>query len=179
MYLAHWSIARSGGGRETTASGIGWELFRNYLIAKEKFRPDFFLYENNKSAAPAIKSQIGQELGVDLMHINSALVSAQNRERFYAINWHVAQPEDRGVLLKDVLLDDADATGYRIKDLTESEMLYMLRTVGTERERVNHGITSTFSTTVASGTISPLALSQTVRRAFRTMFSSRESETPG
>lgn len=134
MYLAHWSIARSGGGRETTASGIGWELFRNYLIAKEKFRPDFFLYENNKSAAPAIKSQIGQELGVDLMHINSALVSAQNRERFYAINWHVAQPEDRGVLLKDVLLDDTDATGYRIKDLTESEMLYMLRTVGTERE---------------------------------------------
>ena len=136
MYLAHWSIARSGGDRETTASGIGWELFRNYLIAKEKFRPDFFLYENNKSAAPAIKSQIGQELGVDLVHINSALVSAQNRERFYAFNWRVDQPEDRGILLKDVLLDDADATGYRIKDLTENEMLYMLRIVGkSERER--------------------------------------------
>lgn len=82
---------------------MGWELFKNYLIAKEKFKPDFFLYENNKSAAQPIKDQISRELGVPLMHINSALVSAQNRERFYAFNWEVDQPEDRGILLKDIL----------------------------------------------------------------------------
>lgn len=92
------------------------------------------MYENNKSAAPAIKDQISRELGVDLMYINSALVSAQNRERFYCFNWGVDQPEDRGIILKDILLDDADTTGYRIKDLTENEMLYMLRTVGESRE---------------------------------------------
>ena len=97
-----WSIARKNG-RETEAEGMGWELFKNYLIAKEKFKPDFFLYENNKSAAQAIKDQISRELGVDLMHINSALVSAQNRQRFYAFNWKVDQPEDRGILLRDVL----------------------------------------------------------------------------
>lgn len=28
--------------RETEPSGMGWELFKNYLIAKEKFKPDFF-----------------------------------------------------------------------------------------------------------------------------------------
>ena len=78
-------------------------MFKNYLIAKEKFQPDFFLYENNKSAAKAIKNQISYELGVDLMHINSALVSAQNRWRFYAFNWEVEQPEDRGIALKDIL----------------------------------------------------------------------------
>lgn len=131
----HWSIARTDGTREKTASGIGWELFRNYLIAKEKFQPDFFLYENNKSAAPAIKEQISKELGVSLWDNNAALVSAQNRERFYAFNWSVDQPKDLGILLRDILLDDADETGYKIKDLTENEMLYMLRTVGSSRER--------------------------------------------
>lgn len=98
----NWSIAQRKN-RETTASGIGWELFLNYVIAKEKFKPDFFLYENNKSAAPAIKEQISIELGVPLMHIDSALVSAQTRKRFYAFNWTVPQPEDRGILLRDIL----------------------------------------------------------------------------
>lgn len=97
-----WSIAQKNN-RETEAEGLGWELFKNYLVAKEKFKPDFFLYENNKSAAQAIKDQISRELGVDLMYINSALVSAQNRQRFYAFNWKVEQPEDRGILLKDIL----------------------------------------------------------------------------
>lgn len=97
-----WSIAQKSG-RETEAEGMGWELFKNYLIAKDKFKPDFFLYENNKSAAQAIKDQISKELDVDLMYINSALVSAQNRQRFYAFNWEVEQPEDRGILLRDVL----------------------------------------------------------------------------
>lgn len=58
-----WSIAQKNG-REVTAEGLGWELFKNYLIAKEKFKPDFFLYENNKSAAQPIKDQIARELGV-------------------------------------------------------------------------------------------------------------------
>ena len=97
-----WSIAQKNN-RETEAKGLGWELFKNYLIAKEKFKPDFFLYENNKSAAQAIKDQISRELGVELMYINSALVSAQNRQRFYAFNWEVKQPEDRGIFLKDIL----------------------------------------------------------------------------
>ena len=103
-----WSIAKRDG-REVTAEGQGWELFKNYLIAKEKFKPDFFLYENNKSAAQAIKDQIKYELGVDngdaeYIEINSALVSAQNRQRFYVHNCnYVEQPEDRGILLKDIL----------------------------------------------------------------------------
>lgn len=35
--------------------------------------------------------------------INSALVSAQQRKRYYWTNWHVEQPEDKGILLKDIL----------------------------------------------------------------------------
>lgn len=105
----YWSIAQTNN-RETEASGMGWELFKNYLIAKEKFKPDLFLYENNKSAAQAIKDQIAHELGVGtdpkvrFTYINSALVSAQNRQRFYVTNFgDIEQPEDRGILLKDIL----------------------------------------------------------------------------
>ena len=99
----HWSIAQSRH-RETRPEGHGWELFRNYLIAKERYCPDFFLYENNKSMAPAIREQITAELGVEPIFINSALVSAQSRQRLYWTNIPgVEQPEDRGLVLRDIL----------------------------------------------------------------------------
>ena len=106
----HWSIAQSNN-REKEPQGLGWELFRNFLIAKERFKPDFFLYENNKSAAKPIKEQISIELDVPLQYINSALVSAQNRERFYAHNFgDVPLPENRGILLQDILESGASWT---------------------------------------------------------------------
>lgn len=111
----YWSIAQKNN-RETEPSGMGWELFENYLIAKEKFQPDIFLYENNKSAAQPIKDEIKKRLnvwdgtllmpdsGARYIEINSALVSAQNRQRFYVHNCgDVGQPEDRGILLRDIL----------------------------------------------------------------------------
>lgn len=98
----HWSIAQSKN-RETKAEGLGWELFLNFVIAKEKFKPDFFLYENNWSASKEIEDQIQKELDCELMRINSKLVSAQNRDRFYVFNWDVKQPEDRGILLQNIL----------------------------------------------------------------------------
>ena len=108
----HWSIAQTKN-RETKAEGIGWELFRNYVIAWDKYQPDFFLYENNKSMSPAIRAQITAELGVEPVLINSALVSAQNRQRLYWAGKRnqdgtysqvaVEQPVDRGILLRDIL----------------------------------------------------------------------------
>lgn len=128
----YWSIAQKNN-RETKAEGLGWELFKNYLIAKEKFKPDFFLYENNKSAAQAIKDQIKKELkvwdgtlfmedsGARYIEINSALVSAQNRQRFYVHNCgEVEQPEDRGILLKDILVSG--------KNLTQGDKSFALTT---------------------------------------------------
>lgn len=79
----YWSIAQTKN-RETQPSGLGWELFENYLIAKEKFKPDFFLYENNVSTSRAIKDEIKTRFGVGetdarYIEINSALVSAQKQ----------------------------------------------------------------------------------------------------
>lgn len=115
-----WSIAQKNN-RETTPTGLGWELFKNYLIAKQKFQPDYFLYENNVSAAEPIKQKIREELEVndgtfftmgnknEYIEINSALVSAQNRQRFYVHNCgEVEQPEDRGILLRDILETTAE-----------------------------------------------------------------------
>jgi len=107
-----WSIAQTKY-RETEPSGAVWELFLNFRIARDRFRPDFFLYENNKSMSAMIRAHISKELGVEPVLINSALVSAQNRQRLY---WagkrgpdgtyrqvYVEQPEDRGILLRDIL----------------------------------------------------------------------------
>ena len=116
----HWSIAQTKN-RETKPSGIGWELFLNYRIARDKYKPDFFLYENNKSMSPAIRTQITAELGVDPVLINSALVSAQNRQRLYWVGRRnpdgtysqvpVEQPVDRGILLRDIL-----ETGFPLRE---------------------------------------------------------------
>lgn len=111
-----WSIAQTNNRETQPNSGIGWELFENYKIALDKYKPDYFLYENNKSAAQPIKDEIAKQLhvvepdlftpdnGCRMTHINSALVSAQHRERFYVTNFgDIEQPQDRGILLKDIL----------------------------------------------------------------------------
>jgi len=53
----------------------------------------------------AINDARGEEVG--FMHkINSALVSAQNRKRLYWTNIPIEQPEDKGILLKDIVMKD-------------------------------------------------------------------------
>ena len=100
----YWSISQSPDKREVTNEGMGWELFKNYVIAKEKFNPDFFLYENNESITKLIQSEIENSLGVELLHINSAVVSAQTRHRIYGTNIEVkGYPEDRNIRVKDIL----------------------------------------------------------------------------
>lgn len=134
----HWSIAQMKN-RETEASGIGWELFLNYRIARDKYKPDFFLYENNKSMSPAIRTQITAELGVEPILINSALVSAQNRQRLYWVGKRnldgtysqvaVEQPADRGILLRDILESGA---------VTWHEKAYTLRASAATKQGVSN-----------------------------------------
>ena len=134
----HWSIAQTKN-RETEASGIGWELFLNYRIARDKYKPDYFLYENNKSMSPAIRTQITAELGVEPVLINSALVSAQNRQRLYWVGKRepdgtysqvpVEQPVDRGAILRDILETGA---------VTWKEKAYTLRASAGTKQGVSN-----------------------------------------
>ena len=98
----YWSIAKAG--RETTPDGIGGKLFMEYVRALRESGCKYFLYENNNSIHQNIKDFISEQLGVQPIMINSALVSAQERKRCYWTNIPgVCQPEDKGILLKDIL----------------------------------------------------------------------------
>ena len=100
----YWSIARKG--RETTSDGMGFKLFMEYVRALKESECRYFLYENNYSIHQNIKDKISKYLGVQPIMINSALVSGQNRKRCYWTNIpNVAQPEDRGIMLADILED--------------------------------------------------------------------------
>jgi DNA (cytosine-5)-methyltransferase 3A len=51
---------------------------------------------------------ITEELGVEPVEIDSALVSAQTRHRLYWCNWPVDMPKDRHISLDDILEHDKD-----------------------------------------------------------------------
>ena len=53
---------------------------------------------------------ISEQLGVGYTLINSALVSAQNRNRFYWANWKFEQPDNKGTILADVIDDISEYT---------------------------------------------------------------------
>lgn len=63
-----------------------------------------FLLENVRMKREFL-NVITEHMGVEPVFINSALVSAQNRRRYYWANWEFGQPEDRGIMLRDILED--------------------------------------------------------------------------
>lgn len=115
----YWSIAQKNN-RETEASGLGWELFSQYVRALKEAQPKYFIYENNKSMSNPIRQSITETFGFEPICINSALLSAQNRQRLYWVGKRntdgtyskveIEQPADKGILLKDILETGEDLT---------------------------------------------------------------------
>ena len=78
-------------------------LFFEFVRILQEVRPKYFLLENVRMKKE-YQDIITEHLGVEPIMINSALVSAQNRVRLYWTNIpNVEQPEDRGIILRDVL----------------------------------------------------------------------------
>ena len=98
-------------------SGLFYEMIR---IHKE-VKPKWFIYENVASMSKENKEIITDTLkeidpNTYCIMINGALVSAQNRKRLFWTNIpNVEQPEDKGILLKDILEDEVDEK-YYVKD---------------------------------------------------------------
>ena len=116
-----WSVAGRQLGDKDERGMLFWTTLE--IIAKVlKHNPDAkFLMENvkmKKDFEEYITHHTTQALGyVEKTLINSALVSAQNRNRYYWTNFEVTQPRDKGVLLKDILEDiDGDRPCNRVKD---------------------------------------------------------------
>ena len=98
--------------------GEGWDLFKQYARALEESKPKYFLYENNYRISKNIVTAITSILGVEPIMIDSALVSAQRRKRLYWVGKrncdgtygrvNVEQPEDKGILLKDIYIPNEE-----------------------------------------------------------------------
>lgn len=83
-------------------------LFWEYVRLLKEVNPDFFLLEN-VTMAKKWAAIITENVGVEPIAINSALLSAQNRPRLYWTNINgVKIPDDAGILLDDILMKSAD-----------------------------------------------------------------------
>ena len=85
-------------------SGLFWE----YVRVLREVKPTWFVLENVASMPKADRDIITREMGVEPVLIDASLVSAQSRKRLFWTNIPVVQPEDRGILLRDILEAEVD-----------------------------------------------------------------------
>lgn len=107
-----WSVAGKQKGDKDPRGALFWttlEIIGEVL----KHNPNAkFMMENvkmKKEFEEYITYHTEKELGLEVnkILINSALLSAQNRNRYYWTNFEVTQPEDKGISLIDVIEDDS------------------------------------------------------------------------
>ena len=91
-------------------AGSRSSLFWEYVRIRDLVRPTWFVLENVASMSKADRDTITATLGVEPILIDAALVSAQSRKRLFWTNLPVGQPEDRGILLRDILEAEVDAS---------------------------------------------------------------------
>jgi len=152
----YWSIAQTKN-RETVASGMGWDLFSQYVRALNEAKPKFFIYENNKSMSAAIRKSICDTFGFEPVLINSALVSAQNRQRLYWAGKRnddgtyskvdVEQPKDKEIYLKDILDGFCETTKFS----SEKNVEHLMRKFGS-KGKIFVGEDKTSTLMAAAGT---------------------------
>ena len=109
-------------GLDGKRSGLFWEYVR---ILKE-LKPKYFVLENVASMPKEAKQTITETLwGIEPVMINASLVSAQSRKRLIWVGKlvgdkykkvEIAQPEDRGILLKDILEENVEEK-YNVKSV--------------------------------------------------------------
>jgi len=116
LTLEHYLQLKSEGYEFEGQSYLFWE----YMRLLNECKPTYFLLENVEMGEKWEKV-LSKAIGVNGIHINSALVSAQNRKRIYWTNIGmqpsglfgdlesiIEQPNDRGILLKDILETEVD-----------------------------------------------------------------------
>jgi len=90
-------------GLEGERSGLFWE----YVRIKREINPKWFILENVASMSAKDKDIISEAMGCQPIMFDASLVSAQTRKRLFWTNIPFELPDDRGILLKDILENDA------------------------------------------------------------------------
>jgi DNA-cytosine methyltransferase len=86
------------------------QLFFQFVRILRECKPKYFILENVRMKREHL-DVITEHVGVEPILINSALVSAQNRQRYYRTNIpNVTQPADKGVVLLDII--DVNVTSF-------------------------------------------------------------------
>ena len=115
-------------------SYLFWEFMR-VLTALRRRNPNIMFLLENVEMGKKWESVLSDAIGIRGVHINSALVSAQNRKRIYWSNIRVRkeglfgyrytdipQPTDRGIILKDILETEVEEK-YYLKDEVVQKLL--------------------------------------------------------
>lgn len=96
----------------TGQSYLFWEYMR-ILTEVRKYNPDVKFLLENVVMPKKWEAVLTNAIGVEPVKINSNLVSAQNRKRLYWTNIaEIAQPEDEGIFIRDILEDNVDEKYY-------------------------------------------------------------------
>ena len=83
------------------------KLFFEFVRLKDELNPKAFILENVRMKQES-QDIISKYLGVEPVRFNSALVSAQNRQRLFWTNIDFDLPDDKGIILADILEDKVD-----------------------------------------------------------------------
>ena len=90
------------------------KLFYDFVRLLDEKNPKYFILEN-VLMDDISEAEFSRLTGVQPIMINSALVSGQRRERLYWTNIpNVNQPEDKGILFKDLL--DENPIGFELSN---------------------------------------------------------------
>jgi len=103
-------------GLEGEHSSLFWE----YVRIKKECNPQWFILENVASMPKADRDIITREMGVEPVMFNASLVSAQSRKRLFWTNIPFTLPDDKGILLKDILEAEVDEKFYVKKTMNLS-----------------------------------------------------------
>jgi len=104
-------------------------LFFEFIRLLKEIKPKYFLLENvkmKKEYLQVISEQVSAcypelPFGIEPIFINSSLVSAQSRQRYYWTNIpNITQPEERGIVLRDILEDQVGSEHYVGSNLQEN-----------------------------------------------------------
>ncbi len=88
------------------------KLFFDFVDILRKYKPKYFLFENVGSMSAEVKEKISDMLGVQPLHINSSLLSAQHRNRYYWTNIPQEKNEPKKINFKDILETDVEKKYY-------------------------------------------------------------------
>lgn len=159
--LERYLELKRGGFQFEGQSYLFWEYMR-ILNEVRQTNPDVLFLLENVEMGKKWEKVLSDAIGIQGVHINSALVSAQTRKRIYWTNIRtrmqdmfgtpvsdIPLPKDRNIFLQDILLDEVDEKYY-----VSDAVLERMRRSNYSKPAINPEKTGTLNTKNNSGQMS-------------------------